>query len=123
MGHALDTTTCILNLIPSKSVPKTPQELWFGQKSNLQHLHIWGCPAHVLKVKKDKLKSKSEVCIFAGYPKGTKGWLFYNPKEHKVLVSINAFFLEEDYMIDRNTLERVILKEIQEQSVQNPERT
>lgn len=103
----------ILNLVPSKSVPKTHRELWSGRKPSLQHLHIWGRPAYVLKVKTDKLESKSEVCTFVGYPKGTKGWIFYNPREQKMLVSTNAVFLEEDYMIGRKYLEKVILEEIQ----------
>ena len=68
----------------------------------------------------DKLESKSEVCTFAGYPKGTKGWLLYNPKEQKVFVSTNAIFLEEDYMIDQKFLENVILEEIREKSIPNP---
>ena len=79
-GYALDTVMYIQNLVPSKFVPKTRRELWSGRKPSLQHLHIWGCPAHVLKVKTDKLESKLEVCTFIGYPKGTKGWLFYNPR-------------------------------------------
>ena len=122
-GYALDTAMYILNLIPSKSVPKTPRELWSGRKPSLQHLHIWGCPVYVLKVKTDKSESKSEVCTFVGYPKGTKGWIFYNPREQKVLVSTNAVFLEEDYMIDRKSLEKVILEEIQENSIPNPSMT
>ena len=122
-GYALDTAMYILNLVPSKSVPKTPRELWSGRKPSLQHLHIWGCSAHVLKVNTDKLESKSEVCTFVGYPKGTKGWIFYNPREQKVLVSTNAVFLEEDYMIDRKSLEKVILEEIQENSIPNPSMT
>ncbi|RVW39978.1 Retrovirus-related Pol polyprotein from transposon TNT 1-94 [Vitis vinifera] len=30
-GHAIETAAYILNLVPSKSVPKTPTELWTGQ--------------------------------------------------------------------------------------------
>ena len=67
----------------------------------------------MLKVKTDKLESKSKVCTFVGYAKGAKGWLFYNPREQKVLVSTNTVFLEEDYMIDRKSLGKVILEEIQ----------
>ena len=118
-GHALDTAMYILNHVPSKSVPKTPRELWSGRKLSLQHFHIWGCPAHVLKVKTEKLEIMSEVCTFIGYPNGTKGWLFYNPREQKVLVSTNAVFLEEDYMNDRKSLENVVLEEIREQSIPN----
>ena len=47
-GYALETAAYILNLVPSKSVSKTPTELWKGRKPNLNHIRIWGAPAHVL---------------------------------------------------------------------------
>ena len=34
-GYALETATYLLNLIPSKSVSKTPIELWNGCKPSL----------------------------------------------------------------------------------------
>ena len=37
-----------------------------------------------------------------------------------MLVSTNAVFLEEDYMNDQKSLENVILEEIREQSIPNP---
>ena len=46
-GEALKTATYILNQVPSKSVPKTPYELWLGKKSSLHHFHLWGCKAEV----------------------------------------------------------------------------
>ena len=74
--YALNTAMYLLNLVPSKSVLKTTIELWIGCKPSIRHLHIWGCPAHVLKRKSDKLQSKTEVVFFVGYPKGTIGGLF-----------------------------------------------
>ncbi|XP_070029919.1 uncharacterized protein [Nicotiana sylvestris] len=74
-GYALQKANYILNLVPSKSVHLTPVELWTGRKPSLRHIRVWGCPAHVLKGKADKLESRTEVCIFIGYPKGTKGGL------------------------------------------------
>ena len=47
-----------------------------------------------------------------GYPKGTKGYLFYDPNEQMVLVSTNTHFLEEDYMIDNKPKSKVILDEL-----------
>ena len=47
-----------------------------------------------------------------GYPIGTKGYLFYDPKERRVLVSTNALFLEEDYMLDNKPRSKVILDEL-----------
>jgi hypothetical protein len=41
--EALKTTAHILNRVPTKSVPKTPYELWFGKKPMLNYLRVWGC--------------------------------------------------------------------------------
>ena len=75
-GYALEIVAYILNHVLIKSVPKTPRELWSGRKPTLNHFRIWGCPAHVLKEKMSKLETRSEVCYFIGYPKGTYGWFF-----------------------------------------------
>ena len=71
-GYALRTAIYILNDVPFKSVPQTPHELWIGHKLSLHHLRIFGCLAHVLKRKIEKIESRSETCIFVGYPKETK---------------------------------------------------
>ena len=47
-----------------------------------------------------------------GYPRGTKGYLFYDPKEQRVLVSTNARFLEWDYMLDNKPRSKVVLDEL-----------
>ena len=49
-----------------------------------------------------------------GYPKGTKGYMFYDPQDQKVFVSINARFLEEDYMIDNKPKSKDSLEEMRE---------
>ena len=113
-GYALNIAMYHLNLVPSKSVPKTPVELWIGCKPSMRHLYIWGCPTHVLKGKSDKLQSKTEVVFFVGYPKGTVGDLFYNHNDNKVFVSTNAKFLENDYMNDYTPKSRVVLVEMNE---------
>ncbi|RVW35626.1 Copia protein [Vitis vinifera] len=46
-GEALRTATYILNQVPSKSVPKTPYELWPGKIPSLHHFHVWGCKAEI----------------------------------------------------------------------------
>ena len=109
-GYALETTSYLLNLVPSKSVPKTPVELWNGRKPSMRYLHIWGCPTHVLKGKFDKLEAKTEACLFVGYPKGTRGGLFYSQKDNKVFVSTNARYPEEDYVENFKPRSRTILK-------------
>ena len=111
-GYALETTTYSLNLVPSKLVPTTPIELWTGRKPSLSHIRIWGSPAHVLSGNTSKLESRIEVCLFVGYPKGMKGGLFYSPKNQKVIVSTNARFLKEDYVMNHKPRSRAIPEEM-----------
>ncbi len=111
-GYALETAAYILNQVPSKTVPGTPYERWSGKKSSLGHFKIWGCPAHVLRQKTNKLSSRSELCLFVGYPKGTKGYIFYSPSDQKTFVSTNARFLEEDYIKNMKPRSRLVLEEL-----------
>jgi len=47
-GEVLNTVVYIHNRVPSKTVNKTPYELWTGKRSSIKHLHIWGCPVKAL---------------------------------------------------------------------------
>ena len=49
-GYAVETAAFILNRTPSKSVEKTPYELWTGRVPNLSFLKIWGCDAYVKRL-------------------------------------------------------------------------
>ena len=76
----------------------------------------------------NKLEARSEVCLFVGYPKGTRGYLFYDPKEQRVLVSTNVRFLKQYYMPDNRPRYKVILDELrvelnEENKVPIPETT
>ena len=110
--YALEIMQYLLNLVPSKVISTTLKELWTGRKPSLGHVRIWGSPAYVLKRDPNKLEARSEVCLFVGYPKGTKGYLFYDPKEQRVLVSSSVRFLEEDYVIDNKPRSKVVLDEL-----------
>ena len=111
-GHALLSASHILDNLPSKSVPATPYELWTGRKPNLEHLKIWGCPAHVLEKDPTKLDSRTEVCLFIGYPKGSKAYEFYSLRDKKVIVSTHATFLEEDFVMNHKPSSEVALEEL-----------
>ena len=58
------------------------------------------------------MESRTEVCLFIGYPKGTRGGIFYSSSEKKVIVSTNAKFLEEDYVNNFKPKSEVILEEL-----------
>ena len=55
-----------------------------------------------------------------GYPKETRGYLFYSRKNNKVFVSTNAKFLENDYMSNFTPRSRVVLAEMNEPVNENP---
>ena len=66
----------------------------------------------MLKGKTGKLEPHIEVCMFVGYPKGTRGGLFYSPSDKKLFVSTNATFLEDDYMKNFKPCSKVVLEEL-----------
>ena len=66
----------------------------------------------MLKNKTTKLESRSQVCLFVGYPKETMGGFFYSPEDNKVFVSKNATFLEEDYMREFKPQSKMLLEEL-----------
>ena len=61
--------------------------------------------------KGSKLEPRSELCYFVGYPKGTRGGYFYHPQEHKVLVSTNARYLEDEQTMSTKGSSRVELED------------
>ena len=65
----------------------------------------------MLKGKMSKLETRLEVCYFIGYPKGTFGWYFFDPREEKVFVSTNVVFLEDDYIMNHKPKGMIDLRE------------
>nr|GEU51616.1 retrotransposon protein, putative, Ty1-copia subclass [Tanacetum cinerariifolium] len=97
--YAIESTTCILNMVPTNKVDKTPYNVWHGQAPKLSYLKVWGYEALVkcdTLTKPDKLEPKAFKCIFVGYSKEMMGYSFYYLPENKVFVTQNAEFFEND---------------------------
>ena len=97
-GHALLTATHTLNVVPSKSVEKTPYELWTGKTPDLSYLKVWGCEAYVKRLMSTKLEPQADKCFFIGYPKETKGYYFWHKSTNRILVERGATFLEKEFL-------------------------
>ena len=71
----------------------------------------------MLKGKMTKLESRTQMCLSIGYPKGMKGYYFYNSEEQNVFVSKNAKLLEEDYTKDYKPKSKIELKELSQDDI------
>jgi hypothetical protein len=113
-GYALETTTFMLNRVPTKSVEGTPYEIWTGKHLGLCFLKVWGCEAYVKHLMSNKLTLKSDKCFFVGYPREIKGYYFYNKAEVKVFVARNGVFMGKEFVSKGVSGGKVQLEEIQE---------
>ncbi|KAK8600824.1 hypothetical protein V6N12_050672 [Hibiscus sabdariffa] len=115
-GYALETAAFTLNHVPSKSVQKTPHEMWTGRRPNMSFMKIWGCKAYVKHQMSTKLEPKSEKCTFVGYHKETKGYYFYN--ENKVFVARTGVFLEKEFLMNSGKGRNIELEEVQQKVIE-----
>ncbi|GJV45495.1 retrotransposon protein, putative, ty1-copia subclass [Tanacetum coccineum] len=121
--YALESTTCILNMVPTKKVDKTPYELWYKKVPNLSYLKVWGCEALVKRYTLDKLQQRSVNCIFVGYPTEIVGYYFYFTPENKIVVARYVEFLEKN-LISQEASGRVVEhEEIQDEYTSPSEKT
>ncbi|KAK8701527.1 hypothetical protein V6N13_019914 [Hibiscus sabdariffa] len=120
-GHALETAAFTLNRVPSKSVQQTQYEIRTGKRPSMSFMKIWGCQAYVKHQMSTKLEPRSHKCIFVGYPKETKGYYFFSPKENKLFVARTGVFLEKEFLASKRDRRNIELEEVQQQQVIEPE--
>src|SRR5688572_14742039 len=116
-GYTLETTVFTLNRVPSKSVVKTPYEMWTGKTPSLSFLKIWGCEVFVKRLQLDNITPKLDKCIFVGYLKETLGYYFYNRSEGKVFVAQNRVFLEKEFLKGEKSGKTMHLEEVRDESI------
>ena len=64
------------------------------------------------KFQPDKLKPKSEKCVFIGYPKEIVGYTFYHRSDGKIFVAKNGYFLEKEFLSKEVSGRKVELDEV-----------
>jgi hypothetical protein len=112
--EALKTAIHVLNRVPSKSVPKTPYEMWTGRVPSMNHLRVWGSSAEakVFNPTIGKLDPKIVSCHFIGYPERSKGFRFYCPDRFtKFVETRHAVFLEDEMIRGSGTVSKIGLEE------------
>ena len=96
-GEAAMTATYLQNRLLSRTVEKTPYELWHNEKPSVKHLRVFGCKAFVYipEEKRTKLQNRAFEGIFVGYSDNVKGYRILNPKTAKVTISNSVTFVED----------------------------
>ena len=97
--EVLKTAAYILNQVPSKSVPKTPYELWSQNKPRFRHFHVYDCKVEVRSYnpQSKKLDQKTISGYFIGYCVGSRGSRFYcSLHTTRVIESDRAIYFEDD---------------------------
>jgi hypothetical protein len=113
-GYALETVVFTLNRVSTKSIERTPYEIWIAKHPGLSFLKVCECEAYVKRLMSDMLTPKSDKCFFVGYPRETKEYYFYNKAEGKVSIARNGVFMEKVFLSKRVSESKVQLEEIQE---------
>jgi hypothetical protein len=108
--EVIKTVVHILNRVLSKSVSKTPYELWTGRKPTLNYLHVWGCPteAKLFNPSIGKLDPKTVSFYFIGYPDKSKRFCFYCLDRYTKIVEMRHIVFLEDEVIRGSTVPREI---------------
>jgi hypothetical protein len=101
--EAVSTANYIQNRCPTKSNmhEATPFELWEGVKPDISNFRIFGSKAQV-HISKDvpgrhKLKPRSHLCTFVGYPTNSRGYIFED-NSGRYHISNNAQFDEHLFL-------------------------
>ncbi|KAJ9548119.1 hypothetical protein OSB04_020662 [Centaurea solstitialis] len=96
-GEALLTATYLINRIPTAhNSSLSPFEKLYGESHDYSFLRVFGCTCFVLRphVERNKLSSRSALCVFLGYGIGQKGYRCFDPVSQKLYVSRHVTFLE-----------------------------
>lgn len=98
---AVDTAVHIYNRQPMRRLKwRCPITAWDGTIPDISYFRVFGCKAfvHVPKERRQgKLDKKAIEMIFVGYEQGSKGYRFWDPAAHKIVVSRDVIFDEESF--------------------------
>ena len=94
-AEATSTAVYIQNRSPHAVLDeKTPKEVFTGEKPDISHLRIFGCPVyiHIQKEKRINMEHSRNNGTFVGYSETSKEVIIYVPGERHVEVSWDVAF-------------------------------
>ncbi|KAH9681068.1 hypothetical protein KPL71_026802 [Citrus sinensis] len=111
-AEAAKTACYIVNRSPSTAIRlKTAMEMWTRKPADYSYLHAFGCLVYVMynAQERTKLDPKSRRCIFLRYVDGVKGYRLWDPTAHKIVISRDVIFIEDQ--LQRKDEDDSIVKE------------
>lgn len=98
-AEAANCAVFVLNRTGTSTVKdKTPFELWYGKKADIQHFRTFGTQVfvHIPKEQRRKLDAKSKQCTFVGYDDNVKGYRVLNAN-NRVEIARDVRFVSDEY--------------------------
>ena len=86
---------------------KTPEEIFFGERPEVSHLNIFGCPVyiHIPKDKISKLDPSRKKGLFVEYSEQLKSYRIYIPGYHQIDISRDVIF-DEDSALKKSSKDK-----------------
>ena len=92
------TTVYVQNIICHSALGnKTPEETFSGERLEVRHLNIFGCPIyiHIPKEKRSKLDRSGKKGLFIGYSEQSKSYQIYILGYRQIELSRDVTFDED----------------------------
>ena len=98
LAKGLTTTVHLINHLPAPTIAQlTPHFKLFGHHPLFDHLHTFGCVCFVHLPPTERTKLIAQSRRFLGYATNQKGFVCYEPIGHRIRVSRNVIFFENQY--------------------------
>ena len=97
-AEAVNTASYIQNRVTSRVLDdKTPYEIWYDVKPNVEHLRVFGCICYVLihDANRKKLDKKADIGVLIGYSSKSKAYRIFDVIANKVTIARNVKFVED----------------------------
>ena len=96
-AEAVNTANFLQNRLPTRTIGRTPYELWYRKKPDVGNLHVFGCDAlvQIPIEKRRKLDKKAEKLTFVGYSDESKAFRFVDKTTNRIKISRDVVFLDQ----------------------------
>jgi hypothetical protein len=100
-AEALSVATHVRNRVTTRGLRAdvTPFELLYKRKPNMSYFRVFGskCWYNLRRPEVDKLDPRAREALMIGYARGIRGYKLWDVTDHKVVVSRDVQFNEDDH--------------------------